>query len=220
MVYSDDPRPGKSVATIDVDEADSMRFSLSDEDICELARMGMTIEKHYQRPMDIEWGKDGNDGKLYILQARPETVQSRSGRTIQRFTLKDRSTVLSTGRSIGRKIGVGTAKVISKVTEMSRVQSGDVLLVRTGRWERVRQKGQWNFLEAASGLHTSVATWLRARDVAVIGHLLHQQRRVRGIVGGCMFWRFCSLALTLGPSPVSGKIGGPGLVVIQSLLAR
>ena len=72
--------------------------------------MAVTIEAHYQRPMDIEWGKDGTDGKLYILQARPETVQSRSGRTLQRFTLKSRSRVISNGRSIGQKIGAGTAK--------------------------------------------------------------------------------------------------------------
>jgi pyruvate,water dikinase len=88
MVYSDDPTPGKTVSTVDVDEADSHRFSLSEDEIVELARMAVTIEDHYQRPMDIEWGKDGTDGKIYILQARPETVQSRSGRTIQRFTLK------------------------------------------------------------------------------------------------------------------------------------
>ena len=142
MVYSDDPRPGRSVQTIDVDEADSMRFSLTDEEIAELARMAVTIEKHYQRPMDIEWGKDGNDGKLYILQARPETVQSRSGRTIQRFTLTDRSTVLSEGRSIGQKIGAGTARVISKVTEMNRVQAGDVLVsdMTDPDWEPVMKR--------------------------------------------------------------------------------
>ena len=142
MVYSDDLSTGNTVATVDVDEADSTRFSLSDDDIIELARMAVTIEKHYERPMDIEWGMDGNDGKLYILQARPETVQSRSGRTIQRFTLKDRSTVISTGRSIGQKIGVGTAKVVSSVTEMNRVQSGDVLVsdMTDPDWEPVMKR--------------------------------------------------------------------------------
>ena len=80
MVYSDDPRPGKTVQTVDVDESDSLKFCIDDDDVIELARMAVTIEKHYGRPMDIEWGKDGNDGKLYILQARPETVQSRSGK--------------------------------------------------------------------------------------------------------------------------------------------
>ncbi len=142
MVYSDDPAPGKTVATVDVDEADSMRFCLSDEDVIDLARMAVTIEQHYQRPMDIEWGKDGNDGKLYILQARPETVQSRSGRTIERFTLKKRSEIVSHGRSIGQKIGVGTAKVINDVSEMNRIQPGDVLVsdMTDPDWEPVMKR--------------------------------------------------------------------------------
>jgi len=142
MVYSDDPRPGKTVDTVDVDEAESMRFSLTDAEIVELARMAVTIEEHYGRPMDIEWGKNGEDGKLYILQARPETVQSRSGRTIQRFTLKGRSNVLSTGRSIGQKIGAGTAKIIRSVAEMSRVQPGDVLIsdMTDPDWEPVMKR--------------------------------------------------------------------------------
>jgi len=142
MVYSDDPTPGKTVDTIDVDEADSLSFCINDDDIVELARMAVTIEKHYDRPMDIEWGKDGNDGKLYILQARPETVQSRSGRTIQRFTLKKRSEVIIRGRSIGHKIGVGTAKVIRDVSEMSRILPGDVLVsdMTDPDWEPVMKR--------------------------------------------------------------------------------
>ncbi len=142
MILSDDARPGKTVQTVDVDEADSHRFSLTDAEIVELAKMALTIEKHYQRPMDIEWGKDGTDGKLYILQARPETVQSRSGRTIQRFTLKGRSKVLGKGRSIGQKIGVGTAKVIRDVAEMGRIQSGDVLIadMTDPDWEPVMKR--------------------------------------------------------------------------------
>ena len=142
MVYSENPEPGRSVDTVDVDEADSLRFSLTDADIIELARMAVTIEKHYQRPMDIEWGKDGNDGKLYILQARPETVQSRSGRTIQRYRLKDRSRIISTGRSIGQKIGAGRARVIRNVAEMERVQSGDVLVsdMTDPDWEPVMKR--------------------------------------------------------------------------------
>ena len=142
MVYSENPEPGRSVDTVDVDEADSLRFSLTDADIVELARMAVTIEKHYQRPMDIEWGKDGNDGKLYILQARPETVQSRSGRTIQRYRLKDRSRIISTGRSIGQKIGAGRARVIRNVAEMERVQSGDVLVsdMTDPDWEPVMKR--------------------------------------------------------------------------------
>jgi len=142
MVFSDDPVPGKTVETVDVDESDSQSFSLSESEIIELARSAVTIEKHYGRPMDIEWGKDGSDGRLYILQARPETVQSRSGRTIHRFTLRDRSTVLSKGRSIGQKIGVGTAKVIKDVSEMGRIQPGDVLVsdMTDPDWEPVMKR--------------------------------------------------------------------------------
>jgi pyruvate,water dikinase len=142
MVFSDDPTPGKTVDTIDVDEAAGSRFSLSDEDIINLARHSVVIEEHYQRPMDIEWGKDGSDGKLYILQARPETVQSRSGRTIERYTLKDRSKVIINGRSIGQKIGSGTAKVIKSVAEMERVQAGDVLVsdMTDPDWEPVMKR--------------------------------------------------------------------------------
>ncbi len=142
MVYSKDPTLGKTVDTVDVDESDSMRFSLSQDEVVELARSAVAIEKHYKRPMDIEWGRDGSDGKLYILQARPETVQSRSGRTIQRFTLKGRSEVLSKGRSIGQKIGTGTAKIIRNVAEMSRVQQGDVLIsdMTDPDWEPVMKR--------------------------------------------------------------------------------
>ncbi len=142
MVYSENSEPGKTVNTIDVDEADSLRFSLDEDDIITLARMAVTIEEHYGRPMDVEWGKDGNDGKLYILQARPETVQSRSGRSIQRFTLKGRSDVLSKGRSIGQKIGSGQAKIIRNVNEMSRVQTGDVLIsdMTDPDWEPVMKR--------------------------------------------------------------------------------
>lgn len=142
MIYSDDTTPGATVATVDVDAKDSLQFSLSNEDIIELARTAVIIEKHYKRPMDIEWGKDGTDGKLYILQARPETVQSRSGKTIQRFTLKNRSPVLVTGRSVGQKIGSGTAKIIKSVKEMGRIQTGDVLVsdMTDPDWEPVMKR--------------------------------------------------------------------------------
>ena len=142
MVYSENPKPGKTVDTVDVDENDSLSFSISDEDIVELSRMAVTIENHYGRPMDIEWGKDGNTGKLYILQARPETVQSRSGRSIQRFTLKDTGDVIISGRSIGHKIGSGTAKVIRSTAEMNRVQAGDVLVsdMTDPDWEPVMKR--------------------------------------------------------------------------------
>jgi len=142
MVYSDNSQPGKTVDTVDVDEKDSMSFSLTDEDVIELSKMAVLIEEHYQRPMDIEWGKDGNDGKLYILQARPETVQSRSGRTIQRYTLKAHSNVITTGRSIGQKIGAGKAKIIRNVSEMGRVHAGDVLVsdMTDPDWEPVMKR--------------------------------------------------------------------------------
>ena len=142
MIYSQNPKPGETVETIDVEESDRMSFSLSDDDVTELAKMAVTIEDHYQRPMDIEWGKDGIDGKLYILQARPETVQSRSGRTIQRYKLKAHSNIITTGRSIGQKIGAGTAKIIRNVAEMDRVQTGDVLVsdMTDPDWEPVMKR--------------------------------------------------------------------------------
>ena len=106
MIYADGG-DGDRVQTVDVDPADSDRFSLTDEEIETLARFAIVIEGHYGRPMDIEWGKDGEDGELYLLQARPETVQSHGSRVVQRFTLKNRSRVLVTGRSIGHLIGAG-----------------------------------------------------------------------------------------------------------------
>ncbi len=142
MIFCENQDDGNTVETIDVEEEDSLRFSLSEDDIIALSKMAMTIEKHYDRPMDIEWGKDGLDGRLYILQARPETVQSRSGKTIERFTLKSHSTVLSRGRSIGNKIGAGTAKVIKDASEMERIQPGDVLVsdMTDPDWEPVMKK--------------------------------------------------------------------------------
>jgi len=142
MIFSENPEPGKTVDTVDVDEQECSRFSLSDEDIIALAKTALTIEEHYGRPMDIEWGKDGSDGQLYILQARPETVQSRSGRSIDRFTLKAHSEILTTGRSVGQKIGQGTAKIIRDVSEMDRIQPGDVLVsdMTDPDWEPVMKR--------------------------------------------------------------------------------
>jgi pyruvate, water dikinase len=130
------------VATVEVPKAERMRFSLSDADILALARQALIIEQHYGQPMDIEWGKDGSTGEIYILQARPETVQSRAGRTIQRFSLKSRSAVLASGRSIGQRIGSGPARIIRKVSEMARVQSGDVLVadMTDPDWEPVMKR--------------------------------------------------------------------------------
>jgi pyruvate,water dikinase len=141
MIY--DETPGAApVQTVEVPEEDRLRFSLGDDDIVELARQAMIIEKHYGCPMDIEWGKDGASGALYILQARPETVQSRSGRTVQRFTLKGSSRLLATGRSIGQRIGAGTARVVRNVEEMRRVQAGDVLVadMTDPDWEPVMKR--------------------------------------------------------------------------------
>jgi pyruvate,water dikinase len=141
MIYAA-PGSGARVATVDVPEKDRARFCLSDADIVTLAQQALIIEDHYRAPMDIEWGKDGATGKIYILQARPETVQSRAGRTIQRYSLKSRSKVLVTGRSIGQRIGAGPARVIRDVKEMARVQSGEVLVadMTDPDWEPVMKR--------------------------------------------------------------------------------
>jgi pyruvate,water dikinase len=142
MVYSDNPTEDSSIATIDVAPADSARFCLTDEDVELLARYSLIVEDHYGRPMDIEWAKDGQDGQLYLLQARPETVQSRNATTIQRFTLKNRSKVLAEGRSIGQRIGTGNAKIIDNIKDMSRVQQGDVIVadMTDPNWEPVMKR--------------------------------------------------------------------------------
>src|SRR5512146_2778224 len=141
MVYAP-AGSGERVRTVAVPEADRMRFCLTDADLTSLAHQALIIEEHYGQPMDIEWGKDGASGEIFILQARPETVQSRAGRTIQRFSLKARSQVLSTGRSIGQRIGSGPARVIRDVAEMARVQAGDVLVadMTDPDWEPVMKR--------------------------------------------------------------------------------
>jgi pyruvate,water dikinase len=134
---------GRTVRTVDVATADRHRFSLSDDDVIELARYALIIEEHYGRPMDIEWGKDGIDGRLYILQARPETVQSQaSTQTVQRFKLKGRSTVLASGRAIGQKIGIGRVRVIDSADRMDEVREGDVLVtdMTDPNWEPVMKR--------------------------------------------------------------------------------
>jgi pyruvate,water dikinase len=140
MIYSDNP--AERVATVDVDEADQRQFSLSDDDIENLARQAALIEEHYGRPMDIEWGLDGNDGQFYILQARPETVQSRSGQVLVRFSLKEHSDIIATGRSIGQRVGAGVARVVANVTEMNLIQPGDVLVadMTDPDWEPVMKR--------------------------------------------------------------------------------
>jgi pyruvate,water dikinase len=141
MVYSDDP--AERVAIVDVDKEESQRFSLTDEEVESLARQAVTIEQHYGRPMDIEWGKDGDDGQLYILQARPETVKSRDSSTvIERFMLRERSEVLCEGRSIGQRIGSGTVRVVSDLSQMDKVRPGDVLVsdMTDPDWEPVMKR--------------------------------------------------------------------------------
>ncbi len=136
------PDSGQRVVTVDVPPAERQRFSISDADVEALARQALIIEQHYGCPMDIEWGKDGTNGQLYILQARPETVQSRAGRTLERFTLQKQSRVLVQGRAIGQRIGNGTARIIRDLSQMASVQSGDVLVadMTDPDWEPVMKR--------------------------------------------------------------------------------
>jgi len=140
MVYAANGE--ERVATVDVSTEDQKKFSLTDEDIETLARQGVLIEKHYGRPMDIEWGKDGEDGQLYILQARPETVQSRAGQVMVRFSLKEHSEVLARGRSIGQRVGAGVARIVSSVEKMNLIETGDVLVadMTDPDWEPVMKR--------------------------------------------------------------------------------
>ncbi len=143
MVYGEEAKAGRSVKTIEVDRAERARFCLSDDEVNELAKQAMIIEQHYQRPMDIEWAKDGDDGKLYIVQARPETVKSRSSANVmERYLLKEKGTVLVEGRAIGQRIGAGKVRVINDVSEMDKVQPGDVLVsdMTDPDWEPVMKR--------------------------------------------------------------------------------
>jgi pyruvate,water dikinase len=140
MEFTGATEAGRSVRTVEVPEADRHRFSLGDADVLELARAGVAIEKHYGRPMDIEWAKDGVDGRIYVLQARPETVKSRArGDGEERFRLKGRGRVLASGRAIGHKIGAGTVRVVASSALMSSVRKGDVLVtdMTDPNWEPV-----------------------------------------------------------------------------------
>jgi pyruvate,water dikinase len=134
---------GRTVRTVDVAGAERHRFSLTDADVLELARYAVQIEQHYGRPMDIEWGKDGLDGRIYILQARPETVKSQaSAETQQRFKLTGKGAVLTSGRAIGQKIGIGVVRNIRSAAEMDRVHQGDVLVtdMTDPNWEPVMKR--------------------------------------------------------------------------------
>ena len=143
MVFAKDRSAGKSVETVDVPLADRHRFSLTDTEAEELARYALAIESHYGRPMDIEWGRDGGDGKLYILQARPETVKAQGrGETLRRYRIKQTGKLLASGRAIGQKIGQGPVRVIHDVAEIAQVQAGDVLVtdMTDPNWEPVMKK--------------------------------------------------------------------------------
>ena len=144
MEFTENREAGRSVRTLDVEPALRRQFSLSDADVEELARFALIIEKHYERPMDIEWGKDGVDGKLYILQARPETVKSQESRvdTLRRYRLKNKSPLLVEGRAIGQKIGQGVVRLIQDASEMDRVKPGDVLVtdMTDPDWEPVMKR--------------------------------------------------------------------------------
>ncbi|HTO43828.1 MAG TPA: phosphoenolpyruvate synthase [Burkholderiales bacterium] len=143
MVFAEAREAGRSVRTLDVTEAERRRFSISDAEMEELARYAVIIETHYGRPMDIEWGRDGVDGKIYILQARPETVKANAKLDGQkRYRLRERSEILVSGRSIGNRVGIGPVRLVLDATEMSRVQPGDVLVtdMTDPDWEPVMKR--------------------------------------------------------------------------------
>jgi pyruvate,water dikinase len=142
MTYASDGLGKEEVITSDVSVAERSRFCINDTDVEKLAQLAIEIEKHYQRPMDIEWAKDGIDGKLYVVQARPETVQSRSGKIIDRYELLDEGKVLAEGRSIGQKIGAGKTRVITSADQMEFLQDGEVLVtdMTDPDWEPVMKR--------------------------------------------------------------------------------
>ena len=144
MEFDPERTEGRAVRTVDVPVSERNRFSLTADEIIELARYAVIIEKHYQRPMDIEWGRDGIDGKIYILQARPETVKSQQGHhdVQQRYRLKATGKILLTGRAIGQKIGSGRVRVVADLSQMDQVQAGDVLVtdMTDPNWEPVMKR--------------------------------------------------------------------------------
>ena len=143
MIYGDEASAGKSVVTVDVPLKDRVRFCITDDQVMALARQAMTIEAHYQRPMDIEWALDGDDGELYIVQARPETVVSQQeGGKLERFHLKEKGRTLVTGRAIGQRIGRGAVKVVFSPEDMDKVNSGDVLVtdMTDPDWEPIMKR--------------------------------------------------------------------------------
>ena len=149
MIFSNSNLPGKSVKFVKVPKKEANQFSLSNSEIIELAKYAKTIEDHYKVPMDIEWAKDGENKKIYILQARPETVQSKITNYYERYTLKEKGELIVSGKSVGQKIGAGTAKVIQDVSEITNIKTGDVIVtdMTDPDWEPV--------MKIASGIVTN-----------------------------------------------------------------
>ena len=142
MVFSDDTKAGLSTTINDVEEKESNKFCISDKDIIELAKYALTIESHYKCPMDIEWGKNGIDGKIYILQARPETVKSQSKNIVEVFKLKETGKAIVAGRAVTQKIGIGPVRVVNDPADMYSVEPGDVLVadMTDPNWEPVMKR--------------------------------------------------------------------------------
>ena len=143
MIYGDSGVTGKSTVIVDVEKVERHQFSLNDHELTELAKQALIIEKHYGSAMDIEWAKDGDDGKIYIVQARPETVKSRENvGTMERYLLKQKGTVICEGRSIGQRIGSGKVRIVTSIKEMDKVQPGDVLVsdMTDPDWEPVMKR--------------------------------------------------------------------------------
>ncbi len=143
MIYGDHGVTGESTVIVDVEKVERQQFSLNDHELTELAKQALIIEKHYGSAMDIEWAKDGDDGKLYIVQARPETVKSRENvGTMERYLLKQKGTVICEGRSIGQRIGSGKVRIVTSIKEMDKVQPGDVLVsdMTDPDWEPVMKR--------------------------------------------------------------------------------
>ncbi|ADU46720.1 phosphoenolpyruvate synthase [Intrasporangium calvum] len=143
MVYTEDASVGRTTEFVPVDPADQVRFSLTDDEVTELAQHAVRIEEHYGRPMDIEWARDGIDGRIYVLQARPETVKSRSGSsTLRRFRMNERGPVVAEGRAIGQKVGSGAVRVLSDVASMHEFQPGEVLVadMTDPDWEPIMKR--------------------------------------------------------------------------------
>lgn len=143
MIYGEEGAAGKSVVVVDVEKTERQQFALNDHELQELAKQALIIEEHYQAPMDIEWAKDGDDGLIYIVQARPETVKSRENvGTMERYLLKQKGTVVCEGRSIGQRIGSGKVRIVTSIKEMDKVQEGDVLVsdMTDPDWEPVMKR--------------------------------------------------------------------------------